>query len=389
MAVRAWPTRSPFVSMSEPKLFGALFENGNSLQCAIWAEGHFQFLKQFAMLESRMDTNPVTKSQDDPLQFDRAEPVGSESAGATGCAGCNRPIANTYYEIGGRVFCGQCREQVIAALRGGSRIARFFKAIALGFIAAMVCAAGWYMIVRLTGYELGIIAIVVGAVVGMAVRRGAGNRGGWVYQGMAILLTYIAITTSYVPPVISAINTGETERLAELMKSDKEKIRIQVHRDGSVAMNGQASSLDEVTKEMERIKSVDGMLLYYREGRGEIDPPASADVIAAKWAELNMPVANCSDPECQNVDSELMSFKHMTPLGKVMLVGISFIIAVQIPFLDLPANILGVIIIGIALWEAWKINKRPFINITGPHQLNPQTGTMVGSSVPIPDGIRQ
>jgi hypothetical protein len=50
-----------------------------------------------------------------------------------------------------------------------------------------------------TGYEIGLIAILVGFMVGWAVRRGAGGLGGRRYQLLALTLTYLAIGATYVP----------------------------------------------------------------------------------------------------------------------------------------------------------------------------------------------
>jgi hypothetical protein len=139
------------------------------------------------------------RSQSEP-QFERMEPL-EESAPST-CASCQRAIADTYFEAAGRVFCEPCRNAVMASLEGGSGASRLVKALLFGAGAAAVSAVAWYAIVRLTGYELGIIAIAVGFAVGGAVRTGAEHRGGWAYQAIAVLLTYLAIAASYVPMVL-------------------------------------------------------------------------------------------------------------------------------------------------------------------------------------------
>src|SRR2546422_11725279 len=53
--------------------------------------------------------------------------------------------------------------------------------------------AGLYFgIEATTGYELGLVAVVVGLMVGGAVRKGSNGRGGWRYQALAMFLTYCA-----------------------------------------------------------------------------------------------------------------------------------------------------------------------------------------------------
>jgi len=137
-------------------------------------------------------------------QFDHMEPRADAAANA--CAACQRTIPDVYFEAGGKVFCAACKETVLAARTGGSGLVRLVKAGILGTIAAGISAAGWYGIVKLTGYELGIVALVVGLFVGGAVRVGAEQRGGWLYQSLAVLLTYLAISMSYVPLVLESIH---------------------------------------------------------------------------------------------------------------------------------------------------------------------------------------
>lgn len=208
------------------------------------------------------------------------------------------------------------------------------------------------MVVKLTGYSIGLVAIVVGAVVGLAVRKGARGRGGWVYQGMAIILTYLAIAASYVPDVIKAIEKGEAERESVLVNSEKERSRIAILRDGTVKLNDKKSSPEETVKELERLKSSNGFVMYYREGRRELSPPASADIIGNKWQQLNLPVVNCSDSDCRSVDNALISFGNATFIRKLYFVVFALLFAVRIPFLSLESNAMGLLIIGFALWEA-------------------------------------
>jgi hypothetical protein len=310
--------------------------------------------------------------KDDPadaLQFDRADlPAGGVSSAAT-CAQCSQAISSLYYELAGRTVCETCKQGIVEALHGGSKLARFFRAAVAGLLVAAVCSAGWWAVTKLTGYEIGLIAIIVGAAVGLAVRKGSAGRGGWVYQGLAILLSYLAITASYVPDVINEYSKAAGQSLRKLTESDKERVKIAVFKDGAVEMNQKACSPEDTFPEMERIAAIEGFVMYYREGRGEFEPPVSADVIGDKWTELGLPVAYYYDPAFQNLNLEAFHFQYATTKGKLTLIFLASILAVQIPFLSLPENIIGLLIIAFALWEAWKLNKRVAIPITGPHAL--------------------
>jgi hypothetical protein len=46
-----------------------------------------------------------------------------------------------------------------------------------------------------------------------------------------------------------------------------------------------------------------------------------------------------------------------------------------LPFLAGAQNIMGIVIIGIGLYEAWKINKRRIVSVTGPHAIGTQVAT--------------
>jgi hypothetical protein len=71
-----------------------------------------------------------------------------------------------------------------------------------GLGAALAGCALYATVAIVTGLEIGLIAIVVGFMVGKAIRRGSNGLGGRPRQVMAVVLTYFAITTSYIPVFI-------------------------------------------------------------------------------------------------------------------------------------------------------------------------------------------
>ena len=72
----------------------------------------------------------------------------------------------------------------------------------MGLLAGLAGAALWYAVRRTTGFEIGLIAIVVGLMVGVAVRKGSKGRGGWFYQTLAVVLTYGCICAQYMPDIV-------------------------------------------------------------------------------------------------------------------------------------------------------------------------------------------
>jgi hypothetical protein len=65
-----------------------------------------------------------------------------------------------------------------------------------GTVAAVLATALWYAVVVISHYQLGIVAIVVGFLVGQAVVLGASKRGSVALVGISVLLTLVALFVS-------------------------------------------------------------------------------------------------------------------------------------------------------------------------------------------------
>ena len=233
----------------------------------------------------------------DKLQFDRAEPAAG--SGPPKCTACTKPLTSTYYEVNGQVVCESCRRAVDEEWNRGGAAGRMGKAIGLGILATIACSLVWYVVLKLTDSQWGILAVVVGLVVGGAVRKGSNGRGGWRYQALAIFLTYTAIVSSFVPFLIE----GMRERSAQVAQEE--------------------AAL----------------------------PPADAAVTA------------------DTTSGGASGAQQMGPLAFV--IGVIFLIALlyAAPFLAGFENVIGILIIGFALYEAWKLNRRTKLRITGPYQV--------------------
>lgn len=196
------------------------------------------------------------------LQFDRADFEGAPKAN-TLCSVCGQTLWNVYYTANGRVLCEQCKTDLELAAHEGSGLGRFLRATLYGVGAGAVGSGVWFAVRAATGYEVGLIAVAVGFMVGAAVRKGSNGRGGWPYQALAMVLTYGSIVSAYVPVLLTELNNV-----------------------------GQK-------------------------------PPA------------------------------------------LFLIAVAF----AAPFLGGFENVIGIVIIGIGVYEAWKINKRQAFEITGPHRV--------------------
>ncbi len=134
------------------------------------------------------------------LQFDKAEPkAGSSAASALSCGYCARPIGAEYFSVSGRTTCAQCRATVATLMEPRRGTGPFMLALLFGLGAGIAGAIIYYAVIAITNFEIGIVAILIGYMVGYAVRKGAGGRGGRRFQVLAVTLTYIAVGLAYTP----------------------------------------------------------------------------------------------------------------------------------------------------------------------------------------------
>jgi hypothetical protein len=249
------------------------------------------------------------------LQFDHAE-FQPGSAPMT-CAVCQERVFREYFQINDKVACTTCRYRLEATAVEGSGLGRFVCAAGAGLAAAIGGAALYYAISALTGYEFGLIAIVVGFAVGRAVQWGSDRRGGWKYQTLAMVLTYVAIASTYIPSILTAIRESPAEAAAS------------VSAPGSSSEPGAAAPAPDAAS------------------------PAAAAASAAPATPVDTPQ------------------KGSSVGGFVLALALLLAFACAAPFLSGVQNLIGIVIIGIGVYEAWKLNKRVPLVISGPHAIAP------------------
>ena len=232
----------------------------------------------------------------DDLQFEQAE-MGEAGGGEAVCEACRQPIAASYFTINDHVVCPNCRVGVVESLTGGAMAPRVLKAAGLGLVAAFFGSLIYFAVGALTGMEFSLIAILVGWMVGTAVRHGSGGRGGWVFQTLAICLTYASIVSTNIPLI----------------------------------------------------------LRQFHEHRAEFARAAPA-------AQPGSPGKAATTPAVQA--------RPQRTVGTFMLaVLVLFLFACALPFLAGFQNLIGLLIIFFGLYQAWQLNKRPLLVISGPHSL--------------------
>jgi hypothetical protein len=145
--------------------------------------------------------------QPDGLQFDHAE-FEQAAPSAVACAACKRPITDHYYEINGTIFCEPCQGMISAHLRGGSGFVRFLRAVLFGTAAGAAGTLIYTLFIQATRVDFSLVSILVGYLVGRAVRAGSRNRGGIPCQLLAVLLTYLAVGATHASIAFLRGNVG-------------------------------------------------------------------------------------------------------------------------------------------------------------------------------------
>ncbi len=228
---------------------------------------------------------------------------GSSTPQEASCSACRSQIS-TYFEVSGVAVCESCKDLALAAHQA-SHVPTLLRGAALGTLAAAVGGGIYYAIAKATGYEFGLMSIILGLMVGFAVRLGSRGRGGWRYQALAVFLCYASICSTYVPRLLSALQEEKQAQAA-------------------------VSSSTAVAN------------------------PAAADKTDPVKMATPAPVAS---PEPQ---------APPTLGGFLKALAMFCALTLALPFLAGAQNLMGIVIIGIGLYEAWKVNHGIRFSMSGP-----------------------
>ena len=156
-----------------------------------------------------LPVTPVTPE----LTFDRVQPTlnvpqdasATDTAGIP-CASCGTVMLDEYYSIGDKPVCAGCRTS-FEKVRASSRTTKAFgKAFAFGLGAALAGAVVYYAVIALFELEIGIVAILIGWMVGQAMLKALRGSGSRRYQVLAAVLTYFAVGVAYLPLAFNSKN---------------------------------------------------------------------------------------------------------------------------------------------------------------------------------------
>ena len=241
-----------------------------------------------------------------PLDFTAPQKV--SAAPTTTCTNCSRPIDSVYYEVNGVVVCAPCRGKLSAATATTGKGGRVAKAMGLGFLAAVAGAAVYYAIFATTGYEIGLISILVGWGVGRGVFKGSGKRGGCGYQFMAIGLTYLAISMAYVM----------------IAKNTKDDATSSASQADSAAIAASPAA------------------------------PGVTDSLVASGAPATTSTHSGTKKKSHSAAARAI-------VGMLLLVALPVLVGIGSP--------ISLLIMAFGMMQAWRMNKRIELSVTGPYRL--------------------
>ncbi len=306
------------------------------------------------------------------LQFDRVEPLGSAPAELS-CLVCRQPLRGEYFEVNGNPTCGPCHASLVQHFNGPISWRTWGRVLLRGGGMALLGTLIYFAVLKLTGYELGLIAVVVGVLVGSGVRKASAQRGGWKLQAAAMALTYASIVASYMPSVYSGLVSG-----ANKQQETKSQPAAQSAKDSAAPASSQPAAPapgSAATAATEPV-AAPGTEKAAAQGQPETVP-------------ADQPTAVDPDKDDQAASPAAAKRTSEPPMGLAQAVGSLFIgvfmlffIACLAPFLAGIENFMGWIIIGIALYEAWKINRRVPLIVNGPIPISGPAAA--GAAVPPP-----
>lgn len=287
-------------------------------------------------------TPSTTPHPPQPLQFDRVD-AGPEASPADQsatlkCESCGNEIRVAYYHVNGISVCARCKEVAVEASQSPRGAGVFFKSLIFGGVAALIGAAIYYAVIAITNFEIGLVAILIGFMVGAAVRKATGGRGGRKFQVLALLLTYFAVGVAYMP------------------------LAIKGAMDGSKST---ASVADSATS-------------------GDSSATAISDSSAVPSAAV---ATLAGAPAADSTSAVSDSTNSATALGGNVFVALAIVLGGGFLFIwalpviavvgSLPSGIISAMIIGFGMHQAWKMTGAFGASVSGPYR--------VGSASPAAD----
>lgn len=107
------------------------------------------------------------------------------------CKLCGQPLLARYYQTKDGNCCEDCASKV------------FPRALLFGLVGAAIGLALYAGFVIMTNIVIGYVSLAVGFIVAKAILLGSKGIGGRRYQVLALILTYLAVSLSFIPILLS------------------------------------------------------------------------------------------------------------------------------------------------------------------------------------------
>jgi hypothetical protein len=261
----------------------------------------------------------TTPPDSDDLQFDSVVPRTDAAAppplpattatttATTQCTLCQASIAGEYYDVNGHTVCRACSEKVSREATTPHDAGTLVRALVAGGVAAVLGALVYFAVIAVSGFEIGLVAIAIGYMVGYGVRLGTRGRGGRRFQVIAVLLTYFAVGLAY-------------------------------------------SSL--AIKEL-------------------LDKPEgdTAAVSATQAGDAAQPSGDATEASALEASDEGDTTGGGLALAFLQLLAFTFVLPVVVVAGSMPGGIISAAIIGFGMMQAWKMTAAPAVTVSGPYRL--------------------
>ena len=210
----------------------------------------------------------------------------------------------------------------------------------------------------LTDSDFALLTLVIGLIVGGAVRIGAERRGGWFYQLLAIVLTYVSIAASMAPDLAEVFRADAWAESESEVAMIEERAREMLEAQGDLP--------EGVPEEVDPAPAAPDETTDAAAGVPPDGGPANSDAFP--------PETSGAVPETTAEELPEGLPDDVDPILFWLFVGIVSLAAPVLVSFESP--IMGIIVL-IGLWEAWRMNRKTVVPFTGPHA--------VGASPPSPD----
>jgi len=241
------------------------------------------------------------------LQFESVVPR-AESAAATTCAVCHAPLSIEYYDVNSQQICRACSEKLAYHTATPREWGTLVRAGVAGLIAAMLGAVLYFAVIAISGFEVGLVSIAIGYMVGYGVRLGTRGRGGRRFQVLALVLTYWAMGLAYSTLAIKSLIDDRTK--------------------------GASASVSDPQQS----------------GAGTAQPSALA------------PAPAVTSDERPATGGQLL-------FALLQLLGFTFVMPILAVAGSMPGGVISGAIIVFGMMQAWKMTAAPVITVTGPYRI--------------------